>query len=118
MATGCLIGHARQLWQVYRPALSHFNGYSIINRLYYDINVVSGVRRFSKETANNDVDFVALAKELLRDDVPERIAKEALEECKRKMRVRQANLLKPRMIYEGPVNINYWIRKKGGGARR
>lgn len=116
MARNALVYHTRQHWLMDTLSLSQFNNNYIINCQYCGIKIAKYTTGIGN--GNKTVDYAAIAADLLSGDRLERLENEALEECKRRMRTRQANLLKPRLIYEGPVNINYWMRKKRSGARK
>lgn len=36
----------------------------------------------------------------------------------KKLRLRAVNLSRPPLIYEGPVYLNYWLRRRRSGARK
>ncbi|UVC49941.1 hypothetical protein MACK_003563 [Theileria orientalis] len=47
-----------------------------------------------------------------------KLKNETMSKYVRKLKMREINLLRAPILYEGPIYINYWMRKRRSGARK
>ncbi|BAM40260.1 conserved hypothetical protein [Theileria orientalis strain Shintoku] len=47
-----------------------------------------------------------------------KLKSETMSKYVQKLKMREKNLLRAPILYEGPIYINYWMRKRRSGARK
>uniref|UniRef100_A0A3B0N431 Uncharacterized protein n=1 Tax=Theileria annulata TaxID=5874 RepID=A0A3B0N431_THEAN len=92
----------------YNPSISKFN-------------LISTNQYYTSNSARESEKFKEFSRYLIESETERRnrkLKELTVQNYLKKLKLRERNLARPPLIYEGPVYLNYWLRRRRSGARK